>query len=79
MKVISFRTSTTDLEFHLIQRRHFFLSREFVVKAARQGSSVGCYSVTEKDKLSNAVNDAFGFSDQVLVAAQLRRCVTCYN
>ncbi|MFM2586824.1 D-alanine--D-alanine ligase [Vibrio sp. TBV020] len=37
------------------------------VKAARQGSSVGCYKVTEKSQLQNALNDAFGYSDQVLV------------
>ncbi|HCH5138580.1 TPA: D-alanine--D-alanine ligase [Vibrio parahaemolyticus] len=37
------------------------------VKAARQGSSVGCYSVTEKQAIATAVNDAFGYSDQVLV------------
>ncbi|MEF1312318.1 D-alanine--D-alanine ligase [Vibrio mytili] len=37
------------------------------VKAARQGSSVGCYSVTKKEAISKAINDAFGFSDQVLV------------
>ncbi|NOI56230.1 MULTISPECIES: D-alanine--D-alanine ligase [Vibrio] len=37
------------------------------VKAARQGSSVGCYKVTEKDQLQKAINDAFGYSDQVLV------------
>ncbi|EJG1668587.1 D-alanine--D-alanine ligase [Vibrio parahaemolyticus] len=37
------------------------------VKAARQGSSVGCYSVAEKQAIAKAVNDAFGYSDQVLV------------
>ncbi|EHR6924682.1 D-alanine--D-alanine ligase [Vibrio parahaemolyticus] len=37
------------------------------VKAARQGSSVGCYSVAEKQAVVKAVNDAFGYSDQVLV------------
>ncbi|EGQ8514907.1 D-alanine--D-alanine ligase [Vibrio parahaemolyticus] len=37
------------------------------VKAARQGSSVGCYSVTEKQAIAKAVNDAFGYSGQVLV------------
>lgn len=37
------------------------------VKAARQGSSVGCYSVTKKQAIAKAVNDAFGYSDQVLV------------
>ncbi|EGQ9296806.1 D-alanine--D-alanine ligase [Vibrio parahaemolyticus] len=37
------------------------------VKAARQGSSVGCYSITKKQAIAKAVNDAFGYSDQVLV------------
>ncbi|RJX75490.1 D-alanine--D-alanine ligase [Vibrio sinensis] len=37
------------------------------VKAARQGSSVGCYKVTEESQLQSALNDAFGYSDQVLV------------
>ena len=37
------------------------------VKAARQGSSVGCYKVTNKTDLQTAINDAFGYSDQVLV------------
>ncbi|MGL4192251.1 D-alanine--D-alanine ligase [Vibrio misgurnus] len=37
------------------------------VKAARQGSSVGCYKVTEQDKIASAIEAAFGYSDQVLV------------
>ncbi|MEH0664862.1 D-alanine--D-alanine ligase [Vibrio scophthalmi] len=37
------------------------------VKAARQGSSVGCYKVTNIDQLRTAIADAFTFSDQVLV------------
>lgn len=37
------------------------------VKAARQGSSVGCYKVTEVSQLQKALDDAFGYSDQVLV------------
>ncbi|EKM29752.1 D-ala D-ala ligase family protein, partial [Vibrio harveyi] len=42
------------------------------VKAARQGSSVGCYSVTEKDGVIQAVNDAFGYSEQVLVEKSVK-------
>ncbi|HCE5207842.1 TPA: D-alanine--D-alanine ligase [Vibrio parahaemolyticus] len=42
------------------------------VKAARQGSSVGCYSVTEKQAIAKAVNDAFGYSDQVLVEKSVK-------
>ncbi len=37
------------------------------VKAARQGSSVGCYKVTNKNELATAINAAFGYSEQVLV------------
>jgi D-alanine-D-alanine ligase len=37
------------------------------VKAASQGSSVGCYKVEELSKLSEAINDAFNYSQQVLV------------
>ncbi|EGU47034.1 D-alanyl-alanine synthetase A [Vibrio ichthyoenteri ATCC 700023] len=37
------------------------------VKAACQGSSVGCYKVTELDALQKAIDDAFSYSDQVLV------------
>ncbi|MGI9946338.1 D-alanine--D-alanine ligase [Vibrio hyugaensis] len=42
------------------------------VKAARQGSSVGCYSVTEKSELRQAVNDAFSFSEQVLIEKSVK-------
>ncbi|EAS75649.1 D-alanine--D-alanine ligase [Vibrio alginolyticus] len=56
-----------DEEAHVQAHKAFEKWGKVFVKAARQGSSVGCYSVTGKDKLSNAVNDAFGFSDQVLV------------
>lgn len=42
------------------------------VKAARQGSSVGCYSVTQKEAISDAVNAAFGYSDQVLVEKSVK-------
>lgn len=37
------------------------------IKAARQGSSVGCYKVTESEQVSQAVESAFQYSDQVLV------------
>jgi len=42
------------------------------VKAASQGSSVGCYSVTDKANLAAAVNDAFGYSDQVLIEKSIK-------
>ncbi|NAW70193.1 D-alanine--D-alanine ligase [Vibrio sp. V27_P1S3P104] len=37
------------------------------IKAARQGSSVGCYKVTELEQVSHAVESAFHYSEQVLV------------
>lgn len=37
------------------------------VKAARQGSSVGCYKVTQEEQIAPAIEAAFGFSEQVLV------------
>ncbi|WP_261818227.1 D-alanine--D-alanine ligase [Vibrio gallicus] len=37
------------------------------VKAARQGSSVGCYKVTSEGAVATAIQNAFGYSDQVLV------------
>ncbi len=37
------------------------------VKAAKQGSSVGCYKVTSLSQLTDAIDSAFGYSDQVVV------------
>ncbi|WP_070966385.1 D-alanine--D-alanine ligase [Vibrio sonorensis] len=37
------------------------------VKAARQGSSVGCYKVSNQSQLDEAIDKAFGYSDQVLI------------
>lgn len=37
------------------------------IKAARQGSSVGCYKVSHIDELQAAIDGAFHYSDQVLV------------
>ncbi|MEC6898518.1 D-alanine--D-alanine ligase [Photobacterium piscicola] len=42
------------------------------VKAACQGSSVGCYSVTNADELRTAVNNAFGYSNQVLIEKTIK-------
>ncbi|PSW67228.1 D-alanine--D-alanine ligase [Photobacterium leiognathi subsp. mandapamensis] len=42
------------------------------VKAACQGSSVGCYCVTTEQELTAAVNNAFGYSDQVLIEKAIR-------
>ncbi|MFV0575357.1 MAG: D-alanine--D-alanine ligase [Vibrio sp.] len=45
----------------------FDLWGKIFVKAACQGSSVGCYSVTKRDEVAEAVRSAFQYSDQVLV------------
>ncbi|CAM3794682.1 D-alanine--D-alanine ligase [Vibrio aquimaris] len=45
---------------------------EVFVKAARQGSSVGCYKVTDRGQLKAAIDGAFGYSDQVLVEKAVR-------
>ena len=37
------------------------------VKAASQGSSVGCYPITQKSELDGALKNAFSFSEYVLV------------
>lgn len=37
------------------------------VKAAKQGSSVGCYPVTDPLLLNKAIDDAFHYSDQILI------------
>lgn len=42
------------------------------VKAACQGSSVGCYKVTTPAELSDAINQAFTFSEQVLVEKAIK-------
>lgn len=42
------------------------------VKAACQGSSVGCYKVTDKQQLAGAVQQAFSYSEQVLVEKAVR-------
>lgn len=42
------------------------------VKAARQGSSVGCYNVTDKSQLKDAIKNAFTYSDQVLIEKSIK-------
>ncbi|SHO54446.1 D-alanine--D-alanine ligase [Vibrio quintilis] len=42
------------------------------VKAARQGSSVGCYSVTDSSQLRESIEAAFRYSDQVLLEKSLK-------
>ena len=42
------------------------------VKAASQGSSVGCYSVANKVDVAGAMDSAFQYSDQVLVEKSVK-------
>ncbi|PSW20232.1 D-alanine--D-alanine ligase [Photobacterium sanctipauli] len=42
------------------------------IKAACQGSSVGCYHVADIADLAKAVNDAFGYSEQVLIEKAIK-------
>ncbi|CAH0536864.1 D-alanine--D-alanine ligase [Vibrio marisflavi] len=42
------------------------------VKAARQGSSVGCYKVAQLEQLESSISAAFEYSDQVLVEKALK-------
>ncbi|OOE44265.1 D-alanine--D-alanine ligase A [Salinivibrio kushneri] len=42
------------------------------VKAASQGSSVGCYHVTDAAQLQARIADAFTFSDQVLIEKAIK-------
>ncbi len=42
------------------------------VKASCQGSSIGCYSVTKKSDLHNAITSALRYSDQVLIEKSVK-------
>jgi D-alanine-D-alanine ligase len=42
------------------------------VKAASQGSSVGCYAASSEAELLQAIHDAFGYSEQVLIEKALK-------
>lgn len=59
--------SDNNEQSHTAAKEAFEKWGKVFVKAARQGSSVGCYQVTESSQLEEAVNKAFTFSDQVLV------------
>ncbi|MGP8306777.1 D-alanine--D-alanine ligase [Vibrio sp. YIC-376] len=61
-----------DEQAHIKAKQAFDKWGKVFVKAARQGSSVGCYSVTQKEAISDAVNAAFGYSEQVLVEKSVR-------
>ncbi len=61
-----------DEQAHDQARQAFDKWGKVFVKAARQGSSVGCYSVTYKSAVSEAINAAFGYSEQVLVEKSVK-------
>jgi D-alanine-D-alanine ligase len=42
------------------------------IKAAKQGSSVGCYNVTKSEDIAHTLELAFSYSNQVLVEKSLR-------
>lgn len=54
-----------------IARDFFNIHKKVFVKAASQGSSVGCYQVTEIDSLNEALENAFKFSPYILIEKML--------
>ncbi len=42
------------------------------IKAACQGSSVGCYAVTEKSQIATTIDKAFAYSNQVLIEKTIK-------
>ncbi|WED24380.1 D-alanine--D-alanine ligase [Vibrio sp. JC009] len=61
-----------DAESHDRARQAFDKWGKVFVKAACQGSSVGCYSVTDLDKLDDAISSAFQYSNQVLIEKSVK-------
>lgn len=59
-----FLTSVDDMQ---MARDLFKKHGKIFVKAASQGSSVGCYPVDKEADIESAITDAFKFSDYVLV------------
>jgi D-alanine-D-alanine ligase len=53
-------------------REFFNIHRDVFVKAASQGSSIGCYHITEASKLDDAVIDAFKYSPYILIEQTLK-------
>ncbi|MGO2509094.1 MAG: D-alanine--D-alanine ligase [Vibrio hibernica] len=56
----------------LIAEQAFDLWGKVFIKAARQGSSVGCYSVTKRSEMAATIQSAFQYSDQVLVEKSVK-------
>ncbi len=57
-----------------LKKAHQFFDKwgKAFVKAACQGSSIGCYSVTKKTDLESAITSAFRYSDQVLIEKSVK-------
>lgn len=47
-------------------------NNDVFIKAASQGSSVGCYHVTNKNELIDSINKAFEYSEDVLIEETLK-------
>jgi len=57
----------------LEEREKFFDEHQNIfVKASNQGSSVGCYPVSEKNKLNHSIKEAFKYSKFVLLEKLVR-------
>ncbi|MBD1576601.1 MULTISPECIES: D-alanine--D-alanine ligase [Vibrio] len=56
----------------MIAEQAFDLWGNVFVKAARQGSSVGCYNVTNRNELTSTIQDAFQYSEQVLIEKSVK-------
>ncbi len=50
----------------------FEKQKDVFVKAANQGSSVGCYHITKKEKLLSTIKEAFNYSDNVLIEKTIK-------
>ena len=55
------------------QAKEFFLThKEVFVKAASEGSSVGCYKVSDINNLADTINKAFSYCDYVLIEKSMK-------
>ncbi|PIK15820.1 D-alanine--D-alanine ligase [Halobacteriovorax sp. JY17] len=62
-----------DSEKSLTKARDFFQTHKDVyIKAASQGSSVGCYHVASREEVDNMIRKAFTFSDYVLIEKTIK-------
>lgn len=66
-----FLSDQSDSAFQAAQQAFATWGKVFV-KAASQGSSVGCYCVEKEEDLTTSIKQAFEFSDQVLIEKALK-------